>query len=117
MVRPAINETFGRIHFWTTFIGANLTFFPSRLEPRGFDRRLYRVRLDAVLSLRLVSHTACRQAPLQTPGGVMVTEIHPICVLRGGDQACFASMTGRQIARVRVKSSCNLSPSPQRPKP
>jgi cytochrome c oxidase subunit 1 len=22
------NETFGRIHFWTTFIGVNLTFFP-----------------------------------------------------------------------------------------
>ena len=36
-----VNETFGKVHFWTTFISVNLTFFPMRfLDLASMPRRI-----------------------------------------------------------------------------
>ena len=36
-----VNETFGKVHFWTTCISVNLTFFPMRfLGLAGMFRRI-----------------------------------------------------------------------------
>lgn len=40
MTGIALNDTLSRIHFWTLFIGVNLTFFPMHfLSLAGMPRR------------------------------------------------------------------------------
>jgi len=49
------NETFGKWHFWTTFIGVNLTFFPMHfLGLAGMPRRIARVS-DAFAGWNMVA--------------------------------------------------------------
>lgn len=42
MTGLSYNEVMGQVHFWTMFIGVNLTFFPMHfLGLSGFPRRYY----------------------------------------------------------------------------
>jgi cytochrome c oxidase subunit 1 len=43
MTGRMLNETWGKLHFWLTFIGMNLTFFPMHYAGMlGMPRRIYR---------------------------------------------------------------------------
>ena len=94
------NETFGKIHFWTTFIGVNLTFFPQHfLGLAGMPRRIADYP-DAFAGWNMVSSIGAFISFASTLFFVFIV-FHTLIVRAGGS----ARITGAK-ARRRWNGRC-----------
>ena len=100
------NETLGKIHFWTTFIAFNLTFFPMHLigtqeMPRRVADYVPRSRTGTSSSRSARSRSARRSSSSSTTSSIRGSTGRSRRVTRGAR----SRSSGRSLRRLRSSTS------------